>query len=334
MKEHAFFAPSMAHVWRTCSLAPHMAAAFPEAGGDAAAEGALAHALAAAALNPARPVPADAGADMVRGALLWSETIGEVPAASVETRLAGAESDYFGTADYATRDVVADYKFGRTPVEAIDNPQLLAYAELLDPAPRPLTIVIVQPRATHHDGPVRQQRLTIEEVAAHFDAARAARHAARTDPRATPGAHCLHCPGRVACRGLRDAVFEDMSHLEGPDLATTLTRVREHAKMVEGLMTGVEAEAEARLRRGEVVGTWEMRPVRSGALRWTLPNPADIITAVALDTGKNIGRIEVGTPTQAIEEHGIPISTVNRIAARAPGKPTLTFVNPKSVLKP
>lgn len=330
MRGHeTLFRPSSASLWRTCSLSPHMAAAFPESSDEASAEGTMAHAVAAATVDPLRPMPAGADADMLRAARTWSETIGEVPAASVEVWMSGDEPDFSGTADHATRDVVADFKFGRAPVEVFDNPQLLAYAELLDPTPRPLELVIVQPRAAHPDGPVRRHSLTTPEVAAHFADARAARERARADPRATPGAHCLHCPGRAHCRGLRTDALRDLEVLNGPDLAETLARARAQMEMVKGLVSGIEAETESRLSRGERVGNWEMVPGRA-LTRWNV-TPEEAIAAVALDTGKNIGRIEVCTPTQAREEHGVPQETINRLAKRHLGAARLTFINPKSI---
>lgn len=325
---HAFFAPSSAALWRKCSLAPHMVQLFPEADSERSAEGTEAHSHAAYAAKGGNVFADHTDPDMARGARMWAEAIGgatyAVHSPFVERRVAGPEPDYYGTPDYCDGALVADYKFGRIVVDVVDNAQLLAYAELADPEPRPLELLIVQPRAYHPEGPVRRHKLTTEEVAVHFAAARAARQRARDDPQATPGTHCLYCPGRAACRGLRDAALADLDVLQGATLAETLQRAHEHQTMLEGLVTGLEAEAIVRLERGERVGNYEMRPGR-GSFTWNAPAP-DVVSAVALATGRNIGTIEVCTPTQAIKEHKLPADVINTLATRHKGAPTLTLV--------
>lgn len=119
--------------------------------------------------------------------------------------------DMFGTNDYSLfvkgeSLTVVDYKHGRGyVVEARNNPQLLYYAlgAILEickseaDVPKTVKVVIVQPRAAHRDGPIREWEYTFEEVVA-FSRDLVAAALATTDPCAklVPGKHCTFCNGK------------------------------------------------------------------------------------------------------------------------------------------
>lgn len=132
----------------------------------------------------------------------------------------------FGTNDYSIFVegeilIVIDYKHGRGKVvEAKNNPQLLYYAlgAILEickdrgTLPKIIRTVIVQPRAAHRDGPIREWDYTLDEVIAFSEELVAA--AIRTeDPNAplVPGeSQCFFCNGKARpC----PAVFERAQEL-------------------------------------------------------------------------------------------------------------------------
>lgn len=152
--------------------------------------------------------------------------------------LAPLDVDLFGTADTVAYNLhtrhltIADLKFGKgISVEVEDNPQLLYYAagaadprvlrqllerngtdtsELTDGelTPDEITIIVVQPRALHRDGPVRRWNLR------HKALVRWTRQdlylgvkAALDDDGSTlaAGDHCRFCPALPTCSAPRES---------------------------------------------------------------------------------------------------------------------------------
>lgn len=178
----------------------------------------------------------------------------------VEQRLDLSEihPDCFGTADFVnykpeTRQlIVADYKHGRgVPVEVLDNEQLLFYAlgamhRLSNRGIATVTLMVVQPRCPHPDGPVRS--VTIEAVELFEWAAELKDAAERTqDPDAplVAGGWCRFCPAAPTCPALMekviaeakadfteegDLVLSDPKTFSGEELAKRLG----HVDMIEG----------------------------------------------------------------------------------------------------
>ena len=168
--------------------------------------------------------------EMVEGAELYVETIqtylGEFvgdDSFEFEARLDMTHIHplLFGTGDVliykaANRHlVVMDYKYGRGyAVEVEDNPQLLTYAvgaahKLQNRGVDKVTLVVVQPRAFHRNGPVRVAEVTAAGLAEFVEVLRAG--TARTEAEApgfVAGEHCGFCPGAALCGTLRDKVVE------------------------------------------------------------------------------------------------------------------------------
>ncbi len=123
-------------------------------------------------------------------------------------------NDVFGTSDYINiarhlrKVYVVDYKHGYGVVEAEGNTQGIAYGiATLDTYSLwgdidEVVIIIVQPRASHIDGPIREARYSVEELRTvwwqkYYDAVVAGED---PDSQLVPGDHCTYCPARGYCR--------------------------------------------------------------------------------------------------------------------------------------
>ena len=117
----------------------------------------------------------------------------------------------FGTADFVCYNAlkkhlwVVDYKHGAgLPVEVEGNPQLKYYAlgamlNLNKPVAN-VTVVVVQPRCDHADGPIREHTYGVFEIL-DFSADLIEFAKATEDPNAplVPGDHCRFCPALHSC---------------------------------------------------------------------------------------------------------------------------------------
>lgn len=247
---HARLSPSAAHRWMNCPGSISFAETLPrevrEGTSEYAEEGTLAHKLAAQWLETgeqpdfAKEVEgADAAYEMYEGVKLYVDTVRSQLGTRqllVEHRVhLGAldRDDLYGTADaLALGDRVLDVwdlKYGKgVVVEVADNEQLMAYAvaaalTLLSPAPRPVNalerldkvrLTIVQPRASHADGPVRSIEYTPHELTefalAYLKAAERAESASLDDLH--PGDWCRFCPALAHCPAQQRHAIEVAQH--------------------------------------------------------------------------------------------------------------------------
>ena len=135
----------------------------------------------------------------------------------------------FGTGDiiiYKKRTrtlIVIDFKYGKgVAVDVLDNPQALTYAvgavKLVDGVDH-LILVIVQPRAYHVDGPVRDAEYSLMDLEM-FEGHLRIKAAETDDPNAPriAGEQCKWCPAAHGCKTLRDFVSQK-SGLVDIDLA-------------------------------------------------------------------------------------------------------------------
>ena len=128
----------------------------------------------------------------------------------------------FGTADciiYGKESgtlYVIDYKHGQgIAVEVEDNAQLKYYAlgailEIGEKAPvNKVITVVVQPRAMHHDGPVREYSYSRDDIMDFgTDLIDAAHAAMKPDAPRISGAHCTFCLAAGTCSALRNNALE------------------------------------------------------------------------------------------------------------------------------
>lgn len=230
--------------------------------------------------------------------------------------------------------VIWDFKFGYDIVEAPENWQLIDYAEGclheagvdgLQDQQIAVDLRVIQPRAPHRQGPVRSWPVRASDLRPYINQlANAAGAAMQPNPVATPTpSACKNCKGRHACEALQRAsfaaadqggrygAFEMTSHMVGLELRE-LTRARE---LLDARVSGLEAQATAAIKAGQVVPFWMLDSV-PGRLAWA--KPASEVFALGDMLGVQFRKEpEPMTPTQAKD--------AAKKAARAAGLPADTY---------
>lgn len=224
-RKHADLPPSSADKWLNCFGWMKAMAAYREEFGTppsspAAEEGTRAHERFEFLLaNGATPVKSEKPIPVQRQVILPTdlfeedhdedlvpmlEWIGDQPGdLFLETRVDFGSAFGFeglgGTADIllveTDRITIADLKFGRGVVEVDRNPQLLTYlfgaAQLFGPRPF-YRLVILQPRAWHPDGPIREYTVSSDELAVFGFELEEAVRANYGNGALSAGPHCRH----------------------------------------------------------------------------------------------------------------------------------------------
>lgn len=229
---------------------------------------------------------------------------------------------------------VWDFKFGHGIVEAFENWQLIDYtAGLLGEAhidgyqeqQTVVDMVVIQPRAYHRDGPVRRWRVVASDLRAHFNKlAFAAEAALSANPKATPTPEgCEHCTGRHACEALQRESYAAIDKakqygaldLSPHALGLELRTLKRAQALLEARVSGLEAQADATIRKGTLVPFWSLESV-PGRLAWV--KPANEVFALGDMLGINFRKQpEPLTPTQA--------KTAAKAAAKAANLPGDTY---------
>lgn len=245
---------------------------------------------------------------------------------------------------------VLDLKFGRGWVEAFENWQLTAYLALAldalgidglaEQAAR-ATLVIDQPRAFHPEGARRFWHLRqASDARGRFNLLSGAIEESLDPERAKlrTGPACEHCKARHACPALQDewqrasdrtrraVPFDLTPQAVGIELA----ELRRAAAAIKARETGLVAQAEAMIARGDRVPGWQIdRP--PGRLAWTVP------TDEVLVLGEMLGLAlrkppEAITPTQA-KDLGLDMSVLGAYAARPAGAAKLVPIDDATARK-
>jgi len=282
--------------------------------------------------------------DMIHGAKMWARTLryghySGVPV--VITRI--HPTACWGEPDGASYDGieqvlhVPDYKYGFDLVEVFENWQVMAYAiGLLDTLglndeETTVKMTIVQPRAFHRAGPIREWIVNGADLRAFATIAHNAAMSALRKPgelmwnkslEAVAGPHCMthHCPARHVCPTLQLAaghISEWTRKAESPleltpeAMGTEWTILRNAFEVLRARKEGLETQIESLLRKGERVPGAKMES--GGApLKWKpgvtiedvlglgrMQAPAKDFRAV--NTDPNSRKCQVVTPTQAIK---------------------------------
>lgn len=309
---HAELGASRAERWMHCPGSVRMARQVPDVDTPYAAEGREAHALAEQIMraphygDPAYVFYPDAPEDMLAPVMVYTNYVAEL-AKGKELRievtfdlsaLAPPEPMY-GTADAVVtgnrRLDVIDFKYGAgVLVEVNDNPQLLYYVlgALVGPyagaqaSPKDVLetalaeydemwVHIVQPRASHADGPIRTSRIehqTIRDYAAHL----ILKAGATLDPNAPlhAGSWCKFCPAQAFCPEVKRYAIEVARHdfaAVNPPAAETLpieivADVLTKVEVLEHWVASLRARVQAELEAGRPVPGWKLvtkRPTRT-----------------------------------------------------------------------
>ena len=235
-------------------------------------------------------------ADDIKAVMLERQVFGG-PALRVEQRVEvpKVHAHNWGTPDCALYDekkatlYIWDYKFGRVVVEAFENWQAMNYAaglfsELgidghLDQFTR-VKIRIVQPRAYHREGVIREWSFVASDLRGHINSLKFnAEEAMGPNAKFRTGPHCQHCPGRHACPPALKAglsMFEATGipipvELPPEAVGVQLAIIKRARKQLEFLESGFEEQVKGLLRAGKSVPGWCMSGAGVGKPKWSKP---------------------------------------------------------------
>jgi hypothetical protein len=227
----------------------------------------------------------------------------------------------FGTPDSALYDksrgdvYIWDYKFGFEVVEAFENWQMLDYlAGLLVEFDidghldqhTTVYIRVIQPRAHHRDGIIREWKVNASDLRAYFNILKTnADISLGPDATFKTGSHCKNCPGRHACPaalkaglGMYEAVSKPIPLELTPEaLGVQLAIVKRARKQLEYLESGFEEQLKSIIRGGVLVKGWSTEP-SFGHEKWNKP-VNEIIAMGDMLTFDLRKPVEAITPKQA-----------------------------------
>lgn len=270
--------------------------------------------------------------EMFEGADMYAHNVGEVMRSTavfggdglgVEKRLAVIPRVHElsrGTPDCWLFDhrngvlYVWDFKFGREVVEVFENWQLINYvAGLLDLLSFDgrtdehirVKMRVVQPRAFHRDGPIREWSVRACDLRAQINTlAQNAEESLGPNATCRSGSHCKHCPGRHACDaaltgGVR--LFEAAAapvpvELSPQALAVQFAIVQRARKQLEYLESGYEEQLRGLMRSGVLVPGYRAEE-GVGRERWI--RPVEEIVALGDMLGHDLRKKAAVTPNQA-----------------------------------
>jgi hypothetical protein len=235
--------------------------------------------------------------DFLRGYLAVNPTADYHPE---QILMADETHDIWGTSDLIVVNtdelVVLDYKHGYGVVEVEDNAQLLTYAvgaRRKYGRRRRYRLVIVQPRARHDAGPVRETMITDGELTKFATLLKAAAKAtgAPNAPR-TAGTHCRWCRARGECPALAEfalqAAIKDYTTEEPlPEPAEPAVLPMDNARLAELLrvapvvelwLTGLRETVKDRVSMGQAVPGFKM--VAGRRMRYWSAEDTAIINAL------------------------------------------------------
>lgn len=270
--------------------------------------------------------------EMYEGAELFSDNVAEVMRSTaifggshfnIEQRVncPTIHELSFGTPDMWIYDqkmgiiYIWDYKYGYVVYEVFENWQLLNYIagiltllELNGIQTQHIKIHfrIVQPRAHHRDGPIREWVVKASDLRGYFNGLENKAHEALGANSVTrSGPHCRYCSARHACpvalkSGLR--MYEIAGQpipveLSPGALGTQLTIVRRAIKQLEYIESGMTEQVKGLVRSGASIPGWKLE-MGLGREWWDKPIPEVIALgdAMGIDVRKPDN---VCTPKQA-----------------------------------
>lgn len=304
-KKHAKFSASAAYRWLACPGSVALSQkAPPQTESKYAEEGTLAHECLEELLSlystsvPHRSFAGKFTKEMIAHAQkAVAGIMGRIPKnakcmSETKSDLSFIHPDMWGTADAVIveefgRLTVIDYKYGAgIPVDPEENPQLIFYAlgiaHHYNYNFKDVALVIIQPRADHPRGPVREWVISIDELLKwSYKFREGVVLANQSDAPLSAGDHCRFCPAAPICpeissRALRQAKVdfgpasgqlalpEPSLFFEGRNLGQTLDAL----DRVETWIGAVRVHAHQLLERGEKIAGYKLVQKRS-TRKWT-----------------------------------------------------------------
>lgn len=359
---HSFIRPSAAGRWVHCPGSASMEAAHPSLDSSHSAEGHACHNIAAMSLRGSTLYPGIGAVDhegvpitqeMHDAAELYVQDVKRIApddeTLNVEQPVTAAtiHPRCFGTPDCWLYDslrnilYIWDLKYGYGIVEAFKNWQLITYtAGIIHEYKLPentlqVCLRIVQPRAHHPEGPIREWRVPATELRPHinklFNSAALALDPGQRDTLHS-GQHCRYCSGRHACPALRETAYYsvdisgrlEIENISSEVLCQEYRLLQAAADRIAYRLTGVEAQMIARTKSGDTA-TGHRLESALGRLSWDRPS-AEVISMgdlIELDLRKAVEPI---TPSQAIKA-GLNKDVAAAFSSRKPTAPKLVPSN-------
>lgn len=352
---HSILPPSGAGAWVRCALWVIMQQMYPETEETAQSrEGTAAHEVAQSMIQRATVAHGDhmrvgdvtsngeiVDFDMYEGAKLYADHV----AAEMRSRgifggsSLGIEQSIeikrvhdvcHGTPDLFIWDcktgelIVYDFKYGYEVVEAFENWQAITYVAGLFDRFRfdgisdqlvTIKIRIVQPRAYHRRGTIREWSIKLADLRPYFNQLEAAAAAALgANPTANSGPYCKHCNGLHDCEAaIRSGVslYEAASgpvplNMSPAAIGAQLAIIRRALEQLKALETAYSETVAGMMRNGQGVPGWSHEPTY-GRRKWN--KPIDEVIALGDLLGHDLRKEEVITPKQA-EQLGIDSATI------------------------
>lgn len=243
--------------------------------------------------------------------------------------------------------VLVEYKYGFVIHEPFEHWQLMAYAEglieTLQLNDQELTVIfkVVQPRAPHADGPVREWRVPAVELRPLLNtAAYAVGQALNPDPPTTTGTHCMGCDARTICKTLARATshiveFTGRAELDVREPVTLGQELRILDDALEHLKArrnALEVQAEHVIKRGGRVPFYTLRALQA-RLNWREGTTVEEIAQFGDMLGVNLRKSpELITPTQCTKL-GVDPGIIGEFAVRESSGMKLTRDSAQTIRK-
>lgn len=311
--------PSHAFRWSRCAASVHFEANVPtEPDSDAAREGTAAAWVADCVLKGDADSAVDLlGREHKNGWLVTSDMVEHVQDYIDFVRSLGGITtteqfvrlnDFIaGTLDASTALStsgvlhVNDLKYGYRIVDVFECDQLIIYGaaemlRLMAPPysngwqPSKIILGIYQPRAFHPDGIYRTWELTPETLWQHANRlVEAGLKVFAPNPVATPGPQCRDCRAIGSCVAAQQTLYAAFQYIENirqahmgaTDIGKELRFLNSIETILDARKAAIESEAETRLRKGEHIPGWGIKP-RYGHRKFKY-DPATIKALTGID---------------------------------------------------
>ena len=275
-RKHARLSASRAERFMTCPGSVRLESLMPyEPPGEAAALGTMLHEISERLLRGEEIDDPDLDQEHLQMAQSYADYVNSIAAnprkrmieVNVDDGLKTLHHALGGTADAVLVDGnhlhVVDAKFGRVPVSAENNKQLLTYAlgvmrQFNAPADIICTMHIFQPRAGHSKWTVSG----VDLIKHGHDLRKAAELALSPDAPTNPSPEaCKYCRAKTICPSMRQKVQDSARKDFAPD--TTITpEMLDLAHLAADWSEAVISAAKQQLTDGVTINGWNLKPGR------------------------------------------------------------------------
>jgi len=219
--------------------------------------------------------------------------------------------------------IILDFKYGFNLVEP-DSEQLMAYAsgmvtKLNLPPETRIVLSVVQPRAYHRLGPVRDWMTTAGDLRAEINYIGSKVHEAmQPNPPATSGSHCRYCAYLPVCPTAREASYNAVQvssrdntadELDNARLAYELDVLEQAQESLKMRYAALEEMGTQRIKGGEVIPGYSCVP-KYGKRKW-LKTDEEVI-ALGNILGVDLSSRGTVTPAEA-ERLGVNKDMVKKL---------------------